>query len=113
MLDERLIGTWVNENQMNSPGGAGGFAAMSTVMTMELTAEGAIRQFTRAVGGGAEWSSDSGQSLDFEGRWRADGETLCVMGMGVPDFTPAAAYAFAGEYLVTQSDMGRLIWQRL
>ena len=32
--------------------------------------------------------------------------------MGLPDFTPAATYSFSGDYLVTQSDMGRLIWQR-
>lgn len=112
MLDERLVGVWVHESQINSPGGAGGFAAMSTVMTMELSADGTIRQFTQSVGGGADWSSDSGRTMDFDGRWAADGQTLSVLGRGLVDFTPAAAYEFSGTYLVTHSDMGRLIWQR-
>lgn len=112
MLDERLVGVWVHENQINSPGGAGGFAALSTVMTMEIGAEGGIRQTTRSVGGGADWSSNSGERVDFEGQWRGDGQTLSVLGRGLVDFTPAAAYEFAGQYLVTHSDMGRLVWRR-
>lgn len=111
-LDPRLVGTWVHEQQINSGGGAGGFASLSTVMTMVLNGDGSIQQFTQSVGGGSEWSSDSGRTLDFEGRWRAAKGTLSVHGMGLPDFTPAATYSFSGDYLVTQSDMGRLIWQR-
>ncbi len=111
-MDERLVGTWVHESQINSSGGAGGFAAISSVMTMELSAEGLVRQFTQSAGGGSDWSSTSGRTIDFEGRWTADGQTLSVMGMGLVDFTPVAAYEFSGDYLVTQSDMGRLIWQR-
>lgn len=111
-LDPRLVGTWVHEQQINSGGGAGGFASLSTVMTMVLNGDGSIQQFTQSVGGGSEWSSDSGRTLDFEGRWRAANGTLSVHGMGLPDFTPAATYSFSGDYLVTQSDMGRLIWQR-
>ena len=86
--------------------------AIATVMTMELSADGTIRQFTQSVGGGADWSSDSGRTMDFDGRWAADGQTLSVLGRGLVDFTPAAAYEFSGTYLVTHSDMGRLIWQR-
>lgn len=112
MADERLIGTWVNEALITSPGGAGGSAALSTVMTMELSDAGAIRQYTQTAGGGADWSSNSGPTLDFEGRWTADGQTLSVMGAGLVDFTPAAAYEFSGDYLVTHSDLGRLIWRR-
>lgn len=112
MADERLIGTWVNEALITSPGGAGGSAALSTVMTMELSDAGAIRQYTQTAGGGADWSSNSGRTLDFEGRWTADGQTLSVMGAGLVDFTPAAAYEFSGDYLVTHSDLGRLIWRR-
>ena len=111
-LDPRLVGVWVNENQINSPGGAGGFASFSTVMTMELDADGTIRQFTQSVGGGGDWSSNSERRLDFEGNWRASNNTLLVHGMGLPDFTPAATYSFSDQYLVTNSDMGRLIWQR-
>jgi len=112
MNDERITGVWVNEQQTNSPGGAGGFASFSTVMIMELNADGTVRQMTQGVGGGADWSSDSGRRVDFEGQWKADGETLFVIGMGLPDYRPAATYKLVDSYLVTQSDMGRLIWQR-
>lgn len=111
-LDPRLVGTWVNEKQINSGGGAGGFASFSTVMSMLLHADGTVQQYTQSVGGGGEWSSNSGRTLDFEGRWRAANGTLLVHTAGLPDFVPAATYSFSGEYLVTQSDMGRLIWQR-
>jgi hypothetical protein len=111
-LDPRLVGVWVNENQINSPGGAGGFASFSTVMTMELDADGTIRQFTQSVGGRGDWSSNAGRRLDFEGNWRASNNTLLVHGMGLTDYTPAATYSFSDPYLVTNSDMGRLIWQR-
>lgn len=112
MTDERLIGVWVHESPINSPGGAGGFAALSTVMTMELHADGAMRQWTQSGGDGSDRSSDGGRRLDFDGQWRADGQTLSVMGMGLVDFMPAAAYEFVGDNLVTHNDKGRLIWQR-
>lgn len=112
MNDERIIGVWVNEQQTNSPGGAGGFASFSTLMIMELNADGTVRQMTQGVGGGADWSSDSAQRIDFEGQWKADGQTLFVIGMGLPDYRPAATYRLVDSYLVTQNDMGRLIWQR-
>lgn len=111
-LDRRLIGTWVNEDNINSGGGAGGFASFSTVMTMELRADGSIRQTTRSVGGGGDWSSDSGERVDFTGQWQARDGKLYVKGMGLTEFTEASRYSFSGDYLVTNNDMGRLIWQR-
>ena len=112
MRDPRLVGVWVNENQINSPGGAGGFASFSTVMTMEIRTDGSILQHTQSIGGGGDWSSNSGRKLDFEGTWRGDGTTMYVYGMGLPDYTPAATYTFSGQYLVTNNDQGRLIWQK-
>lgn len=109
-LDARLVGIWVNENIINSGGAS--FASYTTVMTMELHPEGRVVQYTESIGGGGEWSYDGGRTIDFDGQWRADGQTLFVYAAPLPDFTPAATYAFSGEYLVTQSDMGRLIWQR-
>ncbi len=108
--DARMVGIWVNENNINS--GGGDFASYSTVMTMELHPDGRVLQYTESVGGGGDWSYDGGRTLDFDGQWRADGQTLYVYADPLPDFTPAATYSFSGEYLVTQSDMGRLIWQR-
>ena len=87
-------------------------AALSTMMTMELSADGVMRQWTQSVGGGSDWSSNGGRRLDFDGQWRADGQTLSVMGMGLVDFMPAAAYEFSGDFLVTHNDMGRLTWRR-
>ena len=97
---------------MNSPGGAGGFASFTTIMTMEFHPDGRIFQYTESYGGGGDWSYGGERTLDFQGQWRADGQILSVYGMGLPDFTPAAAYEFSGGYLVTHNDQGRLIWQR-
>lgn len=108
--DARMVGIWVNENNINS--GGGDFASYSTVMTMELYPDGRVLQYTESVGGGGDWSYDGGRTLDFDGQWRADGQTLYVYAAPLPDFTPVATYSFSSEYLVTQSDMGRLIWQR-
>ncbi len=108
--DARMVGIWVNEDIINS--GGGNFASYTTVMTMELHPDGRVVQYTESIGGGGDWSYDGGRTIDFEGEWRADGRTLSVYAAPLPDFTPAATYSFSGEYLVTQSDMGRLIWQR-
>ena len=110
LRDARLVGTWVNEDNYNSEGGAG-FAFQSTVMVMQLGADGSVVQTTRTVSGGM-MSTDSGEQVDFTGEWRADGQTMSVMGMGLTDFVPAATYRFVDTYLVTQNDMGELIWQR-
>jgi hypothetical protein len=108
--DARMVGIWVNEDIINS--GGGNFASYTTVMTMELHPDGRVIQYTESIGGGGDWSYDGGRTIDFDGQWRADGQTLFVYAAPLPDFTPAATYSFSGEYLVTQSDMGRLIWQR-
>ena len=108
--DARMVGIWVNENIINS--GGGNFASHTTVMTMELHPDGRVIQYTESIGGGGDWSYDGGRTIDIDGQWRADGQTLYVYASPLPDFTPAATYSFSGEYLVTQSDMGRLIWQR-
>ena len=111
-LDRRVIGTWVNEDIINSGGGAGGFGSFTTIMTMEFSANGQIRQTTRSVGGGGDWSSDSGERVDFTGQWEARNGKLFVKGMGLTSFTEAASYSFSGDYLVTNGPQGRLIWQR-
>lgn len=108
--DARLVGIWVNEDIINS--GGADFASFTTIMTMEIHADGRILQYTESVGGGGDWSYGGNRTLDFEGQWRGDGRTLTVYGMGLPDFTPVATYEFSGGYMVTHSDMGRLIWQK-
>lgn len=108
--DPRLVGVWVNENIINS--GGSNFASYTTLMTMEIYPDGRVVQYTESIGGGSDWSYGGGRTMDFQGEWRGDGKTFFVYGMGLPDYTPAATYSFSGGYLVTQSDMGRLIWQK-
>ena len=108
--DARLVGTWVNEDIINS-GGGGDFASFTTIMTMELTRDGKVRQYSESVGGGS-YAYGSGRTLDFEGEWTSKDGQLLVRGMGITTFTPAARYEFSGEYLVTRNDTGRRIWSR-
>lgn len=110
-LDRELIGTWVNEKMINS--GGADFASFSTVMTMSLGADGRVQQWSRSVGGGGDWSYDSGAGeLQYAGRWSAQGGVLYVQLDGAAGFQPASRYRFSDAYLVTENDRGRLIWQR-
>lgn len=110
-LDRELIGTWVNEKMINS--GGANFASFTTVMTMTLDADGRVQQWSRSVGGGGDWSYDSGAGeLQYAGRWSAQGGVLYVQLDGSAGFQPASRYRFSDAYLVTENDRGRLIWQR-
>ena len=110
-LDRELIGTWVNEKMINS--GGADFASFSTVMTMSLGADGRVQQWSRSVGGGGDWSYDSGAGeLQYAGRWSAQDGVLYVQLDGMAGFQPASRYRFSDAYLVTENDRGRLIWQR-
>ncbi|MFM1988757.1 MAG: hypothetical protein RJA99_1714 [Pseudomonadota bacterium] len=110
--DPALVGRWVNESQINSPGGAGGFASMSTVRTMELAADGGLRQWVRTVGGGGNWSSDGGERLEFSGRWETRGAELWVQPDGQPQFVRAAAWRMSGAYLVLEDGRSKQVWRR-
>ncbi len=110
--DPALLGRWTSESQLQSGGGAGGFAALSTVRTLELAADGRVRQWVRSAGGGGNWTADGGQRLEFSGRWESRGPEIWVRQDGQPGFVRAAAYRFSGEYLVTDDGSGRRIWRR-
>ncbi|WP_183960989.1 hypothetical protein [Chiayiivirga flava] len=109
-LDRSLIGTWVNETMINS--GGADFASFTTVMTMQLGADGRVSQWSRSVGGGGDWSYDGAGQLQYSGRWSSDGGVLYVQLDGQAGFQPAARYRFSDAYLVLENDRGRLIWQR-
>lgn len=110
-LDRELIGTWVNEKMINS--GGADFASFSTVMTMSFGADGRVQQWSRSVGGGGDWSYDSGAGeLQYAGRWSAQDGVLYVQLDGAAGFQPASRYRLSDAYLVTENDRGRLIWQR-
>ena len=109
-LDPALVGTWVNEKMINS--GGANFASFTTVMTMQLTADGRVSQWTRSVGGGGDWNYDSAGELQYSGRWSSEGGVLYVHLEGTAGYQPAGQYRFSDRYLVTENNQGRLIWQR-
>jgi hypothetical protein len=111
-LDAAIVGRWRNESQINSAGGAGGFASFSTVRVLELAADGRARQSMRSVGGGGNWSSQGGETVEFVGRWQVRGAELWVQAEGAPAFVRAGTYRRVGERLVTENAQGRQIWER-
>jgi hypothetical protein len=111
-LDPAIVGRWRNESQINSAGGAGGFASFSTVRYLELAADGRVRQSVRSAGGGGNWSAQAGETVEFSGRWQVRGAELWVRADGAPDFVRAGVYRRVGERLVTENAQGRKIWER-
>ncbi|NQD95539.1 hypothetical protein HP532_23050 [Pseudomonas sp. CrR25] len=109
-LDPALIGTWVHEKMIAS-GGANP-ASFTTQLTLHLGADGGVAQWRRALGGGAEWSYDSPGELQYRGRWHSANGLLMVQLQGSDAFQPAAHYRFSPPYLVTESNTGKMIWQR-
>jgi len=111
-LDPAIVGRWRHESQINSTGGAGGFASFASVRILELAADGRVRQWVRSAGGGGSWSHQGGESLEFSGRWQVRGAEIWVQPEGRPEFVRAAGYRRVGERLVTESQQGRQIWER-
>lgn len=108
--DPALIGTWVYE-QMSS-GDDLQLASLSTVTTLRIRADGSIAQWRRHVAGGSEWSYDRPGELQYRGRWRSDDGLLLVQLQGASEFQPAARYHFSEPYLITESNTGKMTWQR-
>lgn len=108
--DAALVGTWIYEQMINSEGLE--FASMTTVTTLRIRADGSIDQWRRSVAGGSEWSYDRPGELQYSGRWRSDKGLLLVQLKGATDYQPAARYHFSTPYLVTESNTGKMIWQR-
>jgi hypothetical protein len=111
-LDPRFVGRWVRQSMVSSTGGAGGSASFSTERTLELAADGQVRQWVRSAGGGAGWSAGSGSQLEFSGRWQLRQGELWVQRQGESQFHYAAHARLAGAYLVTENQAGRQIWER-
>lgn len=111
-LDPRLLGRWVHQSMINSPGGAGGFASFSTERSIEFHPDGQVQQWVRSVGGGGNWSANGGRRLEFAGRWQVRGNEIWVQPEGRADTLRAGTYQLSGRYLVTVGPDGRTIWQR-
>lgn len=108
--DPALIGTWVYEQMTNSESLE--YASLTTVTTLRIRADGSIEQWRRSVAGGSEWSYDRPGELLYSGRWRSEQGLLLVQLKGATEFQPAARYRFDTPYLITESNTGRMIWQR-
>ncbi|MGQ7959336.1 hypothetical protein ACUTAF_16770 [Pseudomonas sp. SP16.1] len=100
-LDPALVGTWQHEQRIDSG------AASATLMTLRLDADGSVTQWSRAPDGG-----DSPGEVQYSGRWRSDNGLLLVRLAGAAEYRPAAYYSFSEPYLVTESNTGKMIWQR-
>ena len=111
-IEPSFVGRWHNDSQINSSGGAGGFASFSTVRTLELGPDGQARQWVRSAGGGGNWSASGGQTLEFSGRWQVRGAELWVSQDGQAAFQRVGLIRRAGEYLVTEVGGQRRIWRR-
>lgn len=108
--DSALVGTWIHEKIINS--GGANFASFNTLMTLQLNADGSVTQWSRSVGGGSDWSYDSPGEMQYSGHWRSQDGMLMVRLTGAADYQPAAYYRFSDQYLVTESNTGKMIWQR-
>lgn len=109
-LDPALIGIWVHETMIAS-GGANP-ASFTTLLTLQLAADGSVAQWRRAVAGAADWSYHSLGELQYRGRWRSADGLLLVQLQDSDEFQPAARYRFSTPYLVTESNTGKMVWQR-
>ena len=85
---------------------------MTTQMILQLSEDGSVSQWTRSVAGGADWNYDSPGELQYSGRWQSNNGLLEVQMQSRNDYQPAAYYRFSDQYLVTESNTGKLIWQR-
>lgn len=108
--DPALVGTWIHEKIINSGGAS--FASLNTLMTLQLGADGKVTQWSRSAGGGSDWSYDSPGEVQYAGRWRSENGLLMVHLDGTADYQPAAYYSFSEQYLVTESNTGKMTWQR-
>jgi len=111
-IEPALVGRWVRETVINSPGGAGGFASFATVRTLALGRDGRARQSVRSAGGGGSWSHASNDETEFSGRWQVRGQELWVVPDGQSQFVAAGRYALIDGRLVVYTAQGREIWTR-
>lgn len=85
---------------------------MTTTMTLQLQADGSVAQWIGAVAGGSDWNFANPGELQYRGQWQSKNGLLLVQLQGHPDYQPAAHYRFSEQYLVTESNTGKMIWQK-
>ena len=110
LRDPSLIGTWVHEQIITSASAS--YASMTSLQILQLNADGSVSQWSRTQAGGQNWSADSPGELQYRGQWQSRDGLLQVQLLGHSDFQPAARYHFSEQYLVTESNTGRMVWYR-
>ena len=106
--DATLVGVWSYQNVMNSGG-----VSMANAYYFLLEQNGMYKQFSKAVGGGADWSYNSGDAeLSQQGNWYAEKNILYLKPAGEAAYTAAATYKFIDGKLITEDVNGRQIWNK-
>ena len=107
--DPRLVGVWSHQEVMS-----GGGVSVATQLLLQINADGRYASGdARTVGGGANWSGDTGRSGDVStGSWRTQGGIIYVKDGGI-QWTPYARYTVQGGSLMfTFGDGSTQLWQR-
>lgn len=105
--DPALVGTWLHKS--HPP--AADSAAPARRMTLQLAADGSVAQWQRS-GDDAQHADDGPGELQYRGHWRSQDGLLLVQLQGQGDYQPAAYYRIDGQTLVTESNTGKLLWQK-
>ncbi len=106
--DPQLTGNW--SHQVITGDNSAGF---QTVLYFELRADGAYAQYSKSVGGGTDWSYNSGQpALQQQGLWYSKDNIIYLQVAGQTNYIAAATYRFYAEKLVTEDVNGRKIWDK-
>lgn len=106
--DAQLTGSW--SHQVITGDNSAGF---QTVLYFELRADGAYAQYSKSVGGGGDWSYDSGRpALQQQGRWYSQDNIIYLQVAGQANYVAAATYRFYDGKLVTEDVNGRKIWDK-
>lgn len=104
--DPQIIGNWSHQI---ITGGNG--ASLQTMLYFQIIADGKYAQYSRSVGGGGEWSYDSGQlELQQQGTWYTNGKIIYMKAEGKADYIAAATYRLYEGKLITQDVNGQKIW---
>ena len=106
--DANLVGNWSHQIITNS-GGSG----FTTILYFQIGADGSYAQYSKSVGGGSEWSHNSGKAeLQQQGRWYSRDNIIYIQPDGQTSYTAGANYRFYDGRLVTEDVNGRKIWTR-
>lgn len=103
--DPSLIGTWVHQ-QLDDDGSIAG------LLTLQLDVDGSVAQWTRRVANDSVEDTDSPGTLQYRGHWRSDKGLLLVQLAEHKEYQPAAFYRLSPPHLVTESNSGKMLWQR-